>query len=472
MLRREAEWQREREAISKQIQEANTSQVIVINSDEEQGDGRYEEDDEGEDRDDDDDVDIWLSAAQLSHQLDQGLLKAPETLAPGQMIKPRRSKLPSPWRRRSRVVYSDEAAPSGNDLFVPSDLMSSNTTPTPKQAKSIKPDLSDFSGPSDFAEFEPDDESSMLRSVTFSHGRTHKVDSGTEKARPNEGREDDIDEVCEESKGHERNGDDEVEMSPDSPKAMLDKSKRHTQRITMFEEIEEVEITANVQSLVNPHTGNDTVVISEQQDISSGNAPATWLHRIKNFVPSLRLLVPRAISRSDSQTAGSKRKRSTPEPLSIYTPWTDTHYRALRTLYLAGKADPSLYPYDPSKASAYLLGRRLVSTDWQHWIQEWELGLVEAFLDMLDEEGVDDWIDGVDREGDRPGERRVIEEQEVLRRLFSLLAGEVMEEEAALALTRERGRDGEAVVRSGGNAMPRQGAVKCGGRRKKARLAK
>ena len=465
MLQREAEWQREREAISKQIQDANTSQVIVINSDEERGDGGCEEDDEEEEQDNAD-VDIWQSEAQSSHQHAQASMKVPEAQAPCQFVKPRRSKLPSPWRRHSQVVYSDEVAPNEDDLFWPSELATPKTTPARKETKKVRYDLSDFSVPSDFAGFEPDDESSMLRGVASPRIRRDTVDpeaKGQECDEVHEGKDDN---VCEKGrKEDEGNGDHEGEMDVDGLKSTIDKPPKRTRRTTVVEEISEVEVTTKVHSMVVHQTGSDTRVSSQQQDISSSAAFTTWFNRITSFVPSLRSFVPGAPPQPKLQKTGSKRKGPTPastEPLSIYTPWTDAHYRALRAFLLASEADPDIYPYNPSRPSAYLLRRRIIDRPYQHRIEKWELGLTDAFFDMLNEEGIDDWIEGVDREGDRPGERRVIDEHEIVVRLFSLWVGE----EKALMVAEGRGPVGKF---EGGRKRKKGGGSEGRERRKRQR---
>jgi serine/arginine repetitive matrix protein 2 len=90
---REAEWERERKAVSSQIESASTSQVIVISSDV------------------DDEEDIWQAEARHSSSslIEESSQKAP--VQPENVEKPRRSKIPSPWRKNSkRLVYSDELA--------------------------------------------------------------------------------------------------------------------------------------------------------------------------------------------------------------------------------------------------------------------------------------------------------------------------------------------------------------------------
>ncbi|KAI4123058.1 MAG: hypothetical protein LQ347_006290, partial [Umbilicaria vellea] len=141
MLDWKAEWQREREAVSKQIKSANESQVIVIHSDEsdlakdtdqsvvsdEQGtdtDQQHLMDEEEADVDqlgpmdeEETDNDIWQAEAHLSDPVREATPDISEVLFQEEVIKPRRSKLPSPWRRNSEVVYSDEMLQEESDLF-------------------------------------------------------------------------------------------------------------------------------------------------------------------------------------------------------------------------------------------------------------------------------------------------------------------------------------------------------------------
>ena len=94
----EQKWAAERDAVRKQIDNASLSQVIFIDSENEApDDGQHEEDDE--------DFGLLLETLNSSSPaIDQ-----PSGLAKGNIEKPRRSKLPSPWRKNSkRLVYSDE----------------------------------------------------------------------------------------------------------------------------------------------------------------------------------------------------------------------------------------------------------------------------------------------------------------------------------------------------------------------------
>jgi hypothetical protein len=116
---RECRWQKEREAISRQIENANVSQVIVIDSDSED-----ESDEAAEPRASasqpspaksamsEAEEDIWLAQAEEAHyssqHTEEGLFPPAEQLrqrerAKEVISKPRRSLIPSPWMRGKDV---------------------------------------------------------------------------------------------------------------------------------------------------------------------------------------------------------------------------------------------------------------------------------------------------------------------------------------------------------------------------------
>ncbi|KAG7004240.1 hypothetical protein G7Y79_00026g058240 [Physcia stellaris] len=124
----EVRWQREREAVSKQIEEANTSQVVIIDSDDEDDarfGGKNDGEPSGDENDDalsgdenDDGGDIWQQEANSSKSMSEPSLQAADELLPVELPKPRRSKLPSPWRQDRQVVYSDELEPNDQSAAI------------------------------------------------------------------------------------------------------------------------------------------------------------------------------------------------------------------------------------------------------------------------------------------------------------------------------------------------------------------
>jgi len=93
----ERKWAAERATVVSQIETASTSQVIVINSDDETSTGRV---------DDDEDFGLLLETLNSSSPAVQPRQENPKYDG---VERPRRSKIPSPWRKNSkRLVYSDE----------------------------------------------------------------------------------------------------------------------------------------------------------------------------------------------------------------------------------------------------------------------------------------------------------------------------------------------------------------------------
>ena len=94
----EQRWAAERDAIRKQVESAGASQVIVIDSDEEIPNGT-------EAAEDDENFGLLLETLNSSSPA----IQQRQVLANDNVEKPRRSKLPSPWRKTTkRLVYSDE----------------------------------------------------------------------------------------------------------------------------------------------------------------------------------------------------------------------------------------------------------------------------------------------------------------------------------------------------------------------------
>ena len=115
--RRELQWQQEREAVSTEIENASSSQVVVIDSDDDdKNTGAVELRPAKEDyQDDQDDVDIWCEEAASCEQRSSKAAKRPlqENTAKQErkldraqdaLTKPRRSLIPSPWRRGEHVA--------------------------------------------------------------------------------------------------------------------------------------------------------------------------------------------------------------------------------------------------------------------------------------------------------------------------------------------------------------------------------
>ncbi|MCJ1398484.1 hypothetical protein MMC11_001684 [Xylographa trunciseda] len=410
MIAREAKWQREREAISRQIEEANTSQVIVIDSssvsdDEENGI------ENSVPKDGEETVDIWQCEAQQSSQMQNvTTVESSEVLFSEELAKPRRSKLPSPWRQHNQVVYSDDPTPRETSVVWPQDL---KHTVTPKESvrrKRMRYEASEYSVLSEFIG-EPDDESSQMLDDDHSM-RDMEEDSPSKK----------------------------VQISKILSHARLNEKRPSGVEESTNLKINEVETKKSSAPPIVKHSSTSASGLKDEihvEDSSRQLQPPskTWLSRITSFVPRLQDLIPTISSTAKPITMTSTESEpqscaSMPyvvnrkECLSVYKPWTVPHYRALQPLYLAAKKDPKLYPYNPQSPSAWLRGRDIFSLGWKKIIEEWELGVVDAFLDMLDVYGINEG------ELDEDGKvKELIDEREVINRIFSLWVGEVQRQE-------------------------------------------
>ena len=98
----EQKWAAERDAVREQIKSANTNQVVVMESDDDASDGAGIGNEVDQD---DEDFGLLLETLNSSSPV----VQQPQLHTKDDTEKPRRSKLPSPWRKNSkRLVYSDE----------------------------------------------------------------------------------------------------------------------------------------------------------------------------------------------------------------------------------------------------------------------------------------------------------------------------------------------------------------------------
>ncbi|MCJ1391302.1 hypothetical protein MMC18_004165 [Xylographa bjoerkii] len=417
MIAREAKWQLEREAISRQIQEANTSQVIVIDSSTINDDNDTMAGDDEDERehsapkDGEETIDVWQCEAQQSSQLQNAAtVESSKVLFSEELVKPRRSKLPSPWRRNSQVVYSDDPTPAEKAVVWQQNLKHTVTPQESVRRKRVRYEASDYSVLSEFIS-QPDDESSQMLGE----------DPPTDHM--------DRDSPCK-----------KIQASKIPPQVQYRESKVGVVEKSWtlkFSEVEKMKSSATlaVESSSTSTSGSKKENYVEEVSQPSQSSSKTWLSRITSIVPRLQDFIPTISSISKPITTTSSKSEpnfsaSVPclvkrtESLSVYKPWTVPHYRALQPLYLAAKKDRKLYPYNPQSPSAWLRGRDIFSLGWKKIIEEWELGVVDAFLDMLDVYGVDEGT--LEKDGKV---REPIDEREVINRVFSLWVGEVQRQE-------------------------------------------
>ena len=502
--RREAEWQHEREAISRQIQEANQSQVIVIgsstiaNGSKAPGNNENDEHAEGfyDQALDKEDSDIWQCEANNSRKLTKQpnhntSANAPELLFPEAQIRPRRSKLPSPWRRQSssNIVYSDEHALTDPDPFIPSPEKEEPKTPPQSYKRQLsRDDVTDFSNFSDFGR--PIDECATVQfkrprlvqsiedkvPMTIEEGLRPHVGNGYDMAQRLNSDASDLDSA---SQLHGSNPtalrQRHVRTTIAGAKDLSMASAPGSQWLQAHSDCSLLQRSQASQCLQPPlqyptYGAQSPQLLSRSRSQRRTRSPVqlqavpsaqpttnptltTYPEILKSIKPLSNLPpvhLPFALSVVASQAAAAS--PSTLLPFTLHHPWTNAHYLVLQPLYLKGRSQRDLYSYKPETSST-LLGKTIRSHGWSKTIEPWELGVVDAFMSILLERGVtldvekpssESWWGGfkerVDAIMGRQGIKTwkelsrvdVIDEVEVAKRVFSLWVGRVQRGEEDL----------------------------------------
>lgn len=410
MQRRLEEWQREREAVSRQIEMANSSQVIMINND----DSEAMEDSttpQGEDATSAD-IDIWQVEAR-SGDVSQASAPPNDTPLQEEVIKPRRSKIPSPWRRDSQMVYSDEVIEDPTGLFWQPDQRAIQLAKEREERKKRKGSHTDVSSmlrsTSDvdeqcavvaatvntvqvketsqneivvtveeerIFEVESTTESSHHSedSVAFTQAeRTVKVDAGIEESLYDEA-------PAEEAESYQSEAsEEEVSETPSEHGASRDDTKSTS------------EYTEEGLEVYQPPNNASPIVTSLH-----GPPMTSWFREIAGIV---------------AHFATTTSFIDPPDEL-----WTNMHYELLDAYYQGAKTDPNKCPYRPRWGIRPLLGVTITYQDYSVVITKAQLGIIDKFREV---------IKGV-RFPDGSIGKCPWDEAYVARRLFSLIVGEDM----------------------------------------------
>lgn len=411
MIARKEEWQREREAVSKQIEMANKSQVIIIDSDDDDDD----EDEETQDPEDVADSDVWQSEAQSADRSRETTPEASNILLQPEILKPRRSKIPSPWRSNSQVIYSDEVESTESDLFWQPDQSQTRASKRRNARKRQPQDQSDISVASVF--------DSSLENTRKAEAQ---IQLEASKPRPIEG---------------SLPGDDEDSNTATSAEDTLnDLSVQHAEQITkspaidmasenyagpemsptpeeilvtdvveVSEKIESLQVTVgtSIKSVSETSKGSKAVIdprlLQKRTRSSSASkqpirpiqpllplqptqSSTSWLSRFTApiwsvFAPAASL--PPAATKEDILCS------SPYEPLCQLTPWEDCHFRALGPLYYGSFLyGAHLFPFNPRSPSARYCGAYVTTKlGWSRKIAPEDCGITDAFMVLLDERG-------------------------------------------------------------------------------------
>lgn len=407
-MAREEEWQQEREAVSKQIEMANKSQVIVIDSDE-------EEEEEREPKEGLADCDIWQAEAQSADQSRETTPEASDILLQPEVVKPRRSKLPSPWRRNSEVIYSDEVETTEWDLSWQPDQSQARSSKKRNTRNEQTQDPSDTTAesvldisfentrkaeaqiqseaskvwPTDRSLYSIDEDSNAATSAehTLDHGSITETDQITRSsiiAAPGE------------NQGL-------TELPPTPKEASMINIMEVSEKTTSLNVTEGTEGTsfeASSRASKDSKAAVDPRLLQKKtrlprasyhpirpiQPLHSTQSSTSWVSRLT--APIWSVFAPAA----PLQPAATKEDilcSSPYEPLCQLTPWEECHFRALGPLYYGSLLyGAHLFPFNPRSAAGRYCGAYVTTKlGWSRKITPEDCGITDAFMVLLDERG-------------------------------------------------------------------------------------
>ena len=405
MMARKEEWQREREAVSKQIEMANKSQVIIIDSnDEEEAEQDLDEDVN--------DSDIWQAEAESADQSREPTPEASDALLQPEVLKPRRSKIPSPWRRNSQVIYSDEVEPAESDLFWQPNQSQARAAERRNARKGQTQEYSDITA-----------DSVIDNSLENTRKAERQIQLEAAKALPVEDSllSDDEDKItatsAEHTPGHgsiQPSG--QTTMSPvvatpsdnhpvveqpsKSKEAFMENIVELSGKVTALRVAENTSfepvsrIAKDIKPAIDPRllqkksrpSGAPNQPPRPIQTLQPTQSSTSWLSRLTApiwsvFAPAASL--PPAATKEDILCS------SPHEPLCQLTPWEDCHFRALGPLYYGSLLyGAHLFPFNPRSPTAQYCGAYVTNKfGWSRTITPEDCGITDAFMVLLDERG-------------------------------------------------------------------------------------
>ncbi|KAL9602678.1 MAG: hypothetical protein Q9219_001668 [cf. Caloplaca sp. 3 TL-2023] len=411
MLAREAEWQREREAVSRQIQEANPSQVIVIHSDDEDDDGGAD----SAQADPEDDADIWQQEAQNS-STDHSTSDVPPIFRQTEAPKPRRSQLPSPWMQKTRDVSQISLPTSGSDPFCPKGQVEEPLESSQTGMRSNRQD-SPISTPThvndrikEWGTFDKEmtQEDESRRNDDCSEFDDQEQDSGSPFSDENPGSDllsqqsmqydltAPLDEGTEiHSSVSITSTDDIFEEEVPEPQTPLPRtpasSKPKTPKQVRFSE----ELTRPPQPK-----------LSAPQPAPLPPAPSSWLSRVTSLLPTWGTTAPAAVPLPSVPKRTVHLSKVDRGPLPVYMPWQQCHWWALIHIVRQSQADPTTtttttfsYPSNTTAAASYL-GAVVSVNKWSKKITKRDCAVAERFRHVLRERGTLKGIEKAALEGE------------------------------------------------------------------------
>lgn len=374
IAREEEEYRLEREAVIRQIQAANSSQVMVINSDSE---------DEYENNEEDD---IWQEQAHSSGVTSAPLYDVPTVLLPNRDHQPRRSQLPSPWRRQSEVTPSSQVSTNESDSFWQPSLCeelpeTNDADLNPQDSLNTSP-LQDARASFNDSTFEP--ESPLhISPIKQNIQDTQKISSTTkqETLTSSVPGEEEYDETWTRASGETL----EREEQPGQDLA--------GKKASSISQAPQKACTGGKKVEACSSEQREKVRFVSHQGVQVA-ASTSWLGYLASFVPTWGESTAAMPHRLPNGKSKLPRPGSLDGPLSLYMPWTTAHYNTLYFHYAASKEGRTCYVFNAKSASARYLGRVVGYRGWEKPVTKEDVAIVDAFMVDLKARGGSEIVTG------------------------------------------------------------------------------
>ena len=372
LLAREAEWQLERDAVSRQIQMANSSQVIVI---------------------DDDETSCGLKTNQ--HEILPDVEQPKEVLVEpthdifldSAVAKPRRKELPSSWRHSASSQENSTSNYSDLGLFWQLDESRAKSSRRRREGK--RPLLEASQSSSKAAK-----ETSLKRgelSDVLNHLMNNSAQSSSETSESDSEPTAEMGAVAsstslsiEKVPDHCRTTSTMGSEVGEEVSNLADKVNRTQSPLGMNGEFLPIDPVLKQQTTLN------TPILPEPSTSAQQKAQSSWFGAFTRPITSLfSSSVPEPTSLKNFPPATSSDILSSSKfiQLSSFGPWTLEHLHALEPLYYAAFLySPSIFPYSTASPSAKHLGATVrTSLGWERKINEMDCGVTDAFMILLAE---------------------------------------------------------------------------------------
>lgn len=374
-MEREAEWQREREEVVKQIEMANSSRVIIIDGDTDLQDERRSQAGEMEEIED---SDIWQAEARscdadLSHSDYRS-----HSIIQSQASKPRRSQIPSPWRRQGRITPAVQGD-VGPDLFwqpgraatteigVGEGRSSNCNASNPEHAVKLG-ELLESSRCK-----EPDKDSELMIEPSPS------CTAGLDISSTDDSLHDDLDGRCVETHGPAVVS---ASIERDDGLAACQHNRAMHSLATRSSQVSIRQTKVRKISKSNGHSRTRAT----SKSIAAA-ASTSWLSYIVSFLPGWNQPTP---PKDLPQLPNGQRRLPvavSEGPLCIYLPWTLDHWKALYVHYAAAREGRANFRFNRFGPTAWHVGISHRYRQWRKPITEEDSAIADAFLSDLKRRG-------------------------------------------------------------------------------------